>query len=281
MQKDICNWANWNEFLASRKDRQLPAIEDEQSYAGVPASVAKSLAIFQLGESGGGSVVEQARRSKIPAIDEHYADAMELFVKEEHRHAEILAICVRNLGGKLIRKNWTARLFVFTRRLIGLRMKVLVLLAAEVVGICYYHLLATRLPPSRLKSLLSQLVNDERAHLHFHCEFLRSQSNSFWRRLVFCIAWRTTMLSAAIVVLIDHRAALRDMNLTIGTVWRRWMSYSNLAERLVTNEDVLPNEDLQVLANSHALVTAGTLNETRSRKSGEFATIAVKTAVSG
>jgi len=89
---------------------------------------------------------------------------MQLFVKEEHRHAEILAICIRNLGGNLIRQNWTARLFVFGRRLIGLRLKVLVLLAAEVVGICYYHLLATRLPPTRLKSLLAQLVNDERAH---------------------------------------------------------------------------------------------------------------------
>ena len=76
---------------------------------------------------------------------------MAYFVEEEHRHANILAMCVRLLGGTLVKKNWTAGLFVFARRLIGLRLKVLVLLAAEVVGLCYYHLLAVQLPASRLR----------------------------------------------------------------------------------------------------------------------------------
>ena len=100
----------------------------------MPGSLARSLAVFELGESGGGTIVEQARRSGIEAIDDDYADALALFVDEEHRHADILAICVRMLGGTLIRKNWTATLFVFARRLIGLRLKILVLLAAEWVG---------------------------------------------------------------------------------------------------------------------------------------------------
>jgi hypothetical protein len=233
MRTATYDWSRWQRFFAHRSERQLPTLEDPQSYAAVPPSVAKSLAIFQLGESGGGSVIEQARQSKIKGIDEHYANAMELFVNEEHRHAEILAICVRNLDGTLIRSNWTAKLFVFARRLIGLRLKVMVLLAAEVVGICYYHLLATRLPQSRLKSLLAQLVNDERAHLHFHCTFLRLQCRNSWRQLVFRLTWRTVMLAAAVVVLIDHRHAIRDLDLTADTVWRRWMTYSRLAERLV------------------------------------------------
>jgi len=235
MQTEIINWARWQQFFASRSERQLPELETSDDYSEFPASLAKSLAIFQLGESGGGRITEQARQSPIRDIDDHYADAMQLFVKEEHRHAEILAICIRNLGGNLIRQNWTARLFVFSRRLIGLRLKVLVLLAAEVVGICYYHLLATRLPPTRLKSLLAQLVNDERAHLHFHTDFLRSQTKSTWRRTVFICAWRATMAAAAIVVLIDHRQALRDLDLKTSTVLRRWISYSRLAERLVVD----------------------------------------------
>lgn len=177
--------------------------------------------------------MEQARRSVLPKIDEHYANAMQLFVAEEHRHAEILAICVRNLGGSLIRTNWTAKLFVFARRLIGLRLKILVLLAAEVVGICYYHLIATRLPHSRLQSLLAQIADDERAHLHFHCAFLRTQTIGAWHRTLFRVTWRVTMTAAAVVVLIDHRNTLRDLNLPFGVVWRRWMAYSRHAERLV------------------------------------------------
>jgi hypothetical protein len=190
-----------------------------------------------LGESGGGTIIGQARQSPIRDIDDHYASAMALFVAEEHRHAEILAICIRNLGGSLIRQNWTAKLFVFTRRLVGLRLKVLVLLAAEVVGICYYHLLATKLPQSRLKSLLAQLVNDERAHLHFHTDFLRTQTHSAWRRVIFVCTWRVTMVAAGIVVLIDHRKALQDLDLGAGTVLRRWNSYSRLAERLVLRSE--------------------------------------------
>jgi hypothetical protein len=228
------DWQTWRHFFAARSGRRLPRLDDPHDYSGVPESVARSLAIFQLGESGGGTVVAQARNSRIKSAGRHYADAMELFVAEEHRHAEILAICVRNLGGSLIRRNWTADLFVFARRLLGLRLKVLVLLAAEVVGICYYHLLATRLP-RRLQSLLEEIVDDERSHLHFHCSFLRAEARSPWRRFIFTVVWRLAMLAAAMVTVIDHRAALRDLELPAGVLWRRCMSRSRRAERLVTH----------------------------------------------
>lgn len=234
------SWKRWREFFESRSDRQLPRLEAAPEYAAIPASVARSLAIFQLGESGGGTIVDQARQSPIREIDGHYADAMALFVAEEHRHAEILAICVRMLGGKLIRKNWTARLFVFGRRLVGLRLKVIVLLAAEVVGLVYYHLLATRLPRGKLRSMLAQLVNDEHSHLHFHCQFLHTQASTDWRRMLLVAVWRTVSLAAAITVLIDHRKALRDLNVETAAVWRRWMCHSRQAERLITCADASP-----------------------------------------
>lgn len=229
----------------------MPALEDPHDYSGVPASVARSLAIFQLGESGGGTVVRQVHDSLIPAARGHYADAMQLFVAEEHRHAELLAICVRNLGGTLIRRNWTADLFVFTRRLFGLRLKVLVLLAAEVVGIGYYHLLATRLPVSRVRMLLEQIVEDERSHLLFHCSFLRAEARNAWRRFIFTVVWRAAIRAAALVTLFDHRAALRETGLPVGTVWRRWMSHARRAERLVAG-GVGEEVERQLLSRSSA-----------------------------
>lgn len=256
MQLETINWEKWRKFFASRKDRQLPQLEDPSEYRNVPNSVARSLAIFQLGESGGGSVVEQARRSEIRSINGDYADAMAMFVAEEHRHAEILAICVRNLGGSLIRKNWTAGLFVFGRRMIGLRLKILVLLAAEVVGICYYHLLASRLPDSRIKSLLMQMVSDEQAHLHFHCEFLRSQTRGFFRRQIFKATWRFVMFVAALVVACDHRTAILETRIGIGNICRRWVKYSQLAEQLIVDSssarsiNLMPPLDLG--SNTHA-----------------------------
>jgi hypothetical protein len=235
VQREIINWKKWHLFFAARAERELPELASSDTYAQVPPSVARSLAIFQFGESGGGTVIEQARNTDLAGIDQEYAEAVRLFVEEEHRHAAVLAICVRNLGGSLIRKNWTAKLFVFARRLIGLRLKILVLLAAEVVGLCYYHLIATRLPQSRLQSLLAQIVNDERAHLHFHCAFIRSQTRTKFQQRCVILAWRMTMVLAGCAVLIDHRQAIRDLGMSVGTVWRRWQVYTRHAEQLMSD----------------------------------------------
>ena len=93
----------------------MPSLQSDIDYSDLPPSLARSLAIFQLGESGGGTIVGQAFCNQLPHLDEHYGTAMAYFVEEEHRHANILAMCVRLLGGRLIHSNWTAKLFVFAR----------------------------------------------------------------------------------------------------------------------------------------------------------------------
>ena len=161
---------------------------------------------------------------------------MAWFVAEEHRHANLLAMCVRLLGGELIRENWTAKLFVFGRRLIGLRLKVLVLLAAEVVGLVYYNLLARHLEPCNLRERLLEIVDDERSHLYFHCDFLRSQTEGRVRRWMFQITWRSVIAAAALVVAFDHRHAIRDLEIGFSTVFERWSNFAKLAEALVVSD---------------------------------------------
>tara|TARA_R110002096_G_scaffold50152_1_gene131937 strand:+ start:13193 stop:13954 length:762 start_codon:yes stop_codon:yes gene_type:complete len=244
-------WQEWEDFFMQRSRRSLPALEQDRDYSALPDSLARSLAIFQLGESGGGTIVAQSFCNSLPGLNNHFGTSMAYFVEEEHRHANILAICVRLLGGTLIRSNWTAHLFVFARRLIGLRLKVVVLLAAEVVGLCYYHLLAVRLPPSRLRDQLLEIVEDERAHLYFHCDFLRSQTRTRWRKRVFVMVWRTVMASAALVVAIDHRHAIRDLDIGFRPVLARWRSYSRLAEMLVVSDSARDCEHArEIQANS-------------------------------
>ncbi len=232
------NWAHWRKRFEARADRELPTLDTSVDYSRLPASLARSLAIFQLGESGGGTVIEQARDSALENVDDDYAEAVKLFVAEEHRHANVLAMCVRLLGGELIRRNWTQRLFRFGRRLIGLRLKVLVLLAAEVVGICYYSSIAAKLGPGPVRRWLSEMVEDERSHLEFHCLFLQSQVTTAWRRKLFVAVWRSVMAAAAIVVMIDHKQTIRDLNLGFRCTWQRWMAFSQMAERLVTGAPV-------------------------------------------
>ncbi len=236
MARQHNSWKEWVEVFESRSGRALPPLEQDRDYQLLPDSLARSLAIFQLGESGGGTVIQQAGRSRLPGLDQHYGKAVGLFVAEEHRHAELLAMCVRLLGGRLIRQNWTARLFVFGRRLIGLRLKVLVLLAAEVVGLVYYSLLASRLPDCNLRELLMEIVEDERSHLYFHCDFLRNLIRGKLSRWVFIGTWRAVISAAALVVAFDHRHAIRDLNIGLRNVLGRWMNFARLSEALVVSD---------------------------------------------
>lgn len=84
-----------------------------------------------------------------------------------------------------------------------------------------------------MRDWLQELVDDEQSHLDFHCCFLQSQADRAWKKWLFIIIWRTTMLLAAIAVLIDHRAAIRDLGIPKRKISRRWITYSRLAERLV------------------------------------------------
>ena len=218
-------WEHFNVLFEQRANRPLPPLEADLDYTQLPRSLARSLAVFQLGESGGGTVVSQARASRLDAVDADYVSALKHFVAEEHRHADMLAICVRLLGGELIRSHWTARLFVFGRRLIGLRLKVLVLLAAEVVGLCYYRLIASRLPPCNLRNWLLEMAADEAGHLEFHCAFLKSQVRGPVSKFVFRSTWWLLMTISESVVLVDHRRALRDLYIDRSDARAAWRSY--------------------------------------------------------
>ncbi len=221
-------WKPFKNLFERRSDRPLPPLEADLDYTQLPRSLARSLAVFQLGESGGGTVVSQARASRLDAVDDEYVSALAHFVAEEHRHASMLAICVRLLGGDLIRTNWTAKLFVFGRRLIGLRLKILVLLAAEVVGLCYYRLIASRLPPCNLRDWLLEIAADEASHLEFHCAFFRSQVRGQVSRFAFRSMWWSLMTISEFVVLIDHRRALRDLYIDRSDVRAAWRSYRQI-----------------------------------------------------
>ena len=241
-----CEWRYWKRIFADRSARELPRLEANPDYSSVPSSVAKSLAIFQLGESGGGTVVQQAANSALPGLDRHYARAVRYFVAEENRHAALLAMCVRALGGKLLKKNWTATCFVKVRRFMGLRFKVLVLLAAEVVGLCYYQLLASRLPQGQVRKLLRDIAADERVHLKFHSAFLRTHCRSRLARAVFLATWRTVMGAAAVAVLLDHYRAIRDLGIPVRRLWHVWWAYANRAEASVLGSCSTCSEPLSI-----------------------------------
>ncbi|WP_434422480.1 hypothetical protein [Nannocystis pusilla] len=217
----------------------MPVIEVEGVPAAWRAPLMRSLAIFQVGESGEGRIVREIERSRLGGIDADYRAALKLFVKEEGRHARILAAMVHGLGGSLRRTAWTDRLFVHGRRLLGLRLKLLVLLAAEVIGIGFYGLLAERLGDCSIGRALRQICGDEEAHLEFHAAFFRGQTASPWRRALFSVAWFLVAAAACTVVLVDHRPTLRALAIE-GAPRRLWGLVRAVHRRVCVGEDVAP-----------------------------------------
>jgi len=185
--------------------RPLPEVETPRLTALQALCLGRSLAIFQVGEAGEGRIARQIRRYRGPGITMAYGDALGLFVAEEARHGRILAELVDALGVPRLSAAWSDALFTALRRLIGIRFKLLVLMAAEVVGLSFYQLIAIHLEPGRFRSALEQICQDENDHLMFHADFFQSQLISALNRLVFQLLWPLISQMALAVACFDHR----------------------------------------------------------------------------
>ena len=211
-------WRPWRERFLARSTRPLPATTAPRLDPERRRLLAASLAVFQLGESGEGRIAHQIRHARISGIDDDYRAALRLFVAEEGRHGRILGQMVRALGGELLGHTWTEALFRRGRRLLGVRLKLLVLLAAEVVAVVFYGALVAGLPASPMRQALAEVVADEQLHLDFHVAFFQTQTGSRARRLGFSWVWWTVALSACAAVAWDHRRLLRALGTPLRSV---------------------------------------------------------------
>lgn len=229
-------WTHWRSYFETHARRPMPARPDD--IGAIPASwrapLCASLARFQLGEGGEGRIAAEVRRAGLPGTDADYHAALGLFVKEEGRHARILAGMVRALGGELLRTHWTERLFVVGRRLLGLRLKLLVLLAAEVLGLGFYALLSRVLGSGAIAEQLREIADDEGMHLEFHADFFRAQvGDRRAARWAFRAAWWGVAVLACVVLLVDHRRTLRALGVPMHTAAGRLLRLVALVDRRV------------------------------------------------
>jgi hypothetical protein len=183
--------------------------------------LARSLAVFQLGESGDGTRLRRYVRTQAPA--EHlqgYGTAVDLFVAEEQGHAALLARVVRHLGGELLDHQWTNSAFRWVRDLVNLEFTIQVLLTAELIAEVYYGTLALRAPDAVVQAASRKIVRDEVKHLAFQRAFLAERLAVLapaWRALWF-LQFRLIHALTARIVAWDHRDCLR----ALGVDRRAW-----------------------------------------------------------
>ncbi len=235
-------WTHWRTHFETNARRPHPGAPTDIDR--LPAAwrepLSASLARFQLGESGEGRIAREIQRARITGIDADYHVALALFVKEEGRHARILAGMVRALGGVLLRESWSERLFVGGRRLLGLRCKLLVLLVAEVIGLGFYSALARRLGDCTIADQLRQISDDEARHLEFHVDFFRTQMTGPAARALFRACWWLVGGLASAVLLLDHARSLRALGIPRREVTRALLRMIADVDRRVLEPHAAP-----------------------------------------
>ena len=176
-------------------------------------ALAVSLSHFQLGETGGGSFLLNEAAKETDADD---LAALALFVQEEKEHARLLACMVQRLGGKLIQRHWSHRLFKFARRAGGFRFEIQMLLTAEIVGTAYYEMVNAAIQDTALNAALGLMLRDEAGHVSFHQDRLGARWRSYlpFERVLWSAQFQALVLAAIRVAWLDHGPCLRKLGYT-------------------------------------------------------------------
>lgn len=234
---------NWREAFEQRTARPLPpAAPQDLPHRELLLS---SLARFQVGEAGEGRIARQIWKLRALGIDDDYRVALGLLVKEEGRHARILAAQIKTNGGALLRGAYTERAFVAVRRMMGVRYKIVCLCAAEVIGMSYYRAMAEALPEGELSRALAEIAADETLHLSFHAVCFRNAvADSPINRGLFRLAWWSTASAGQALMVWDHRETLRAFGVDPRAVLREGMRLRDrLTDAVLGQASRLPTPD--------------------------------------
>lgn len=214
----------WIQYFEKHRQRHAAEVYDwgasplpDRENSGIQA-LAGSLAIFQLGESGGGTRLRhyaEVLSAADPAFA-GYSRAVELFIREENAHAALLKEMVRRLGGTLLEKQWSNSVFRFVRSALGLEFNVQILLSAELIARGYYGLLARHAPDPVIRDCCLRITRDEVGHIAFHVDFFRDRLAVWpaWRAALWRAQFQYLFQCAGLVVWWDHGRALRGCGIS-------------------------------------------------------------------
>ncbi len=205
----------WTQYFIKNRNRFTePPMPSNGS--GLPDSVrlplVRSLAIFQLGESGGGTRLMRYVRRVVNAEQlAGYENSVGLFIEEEQYHSRLLAGMVNYLGGQCLTKQWTNSIFRWLRNHFGVEFNIQVLLIAELIAEAYFGSLYRMSSDKILRTCCHKIFADEMRHIAFHAEFLRErlEGKPLWWRTLWRGQFRVIHLATCAVVAWDHRECFR------------------------------------------------------------------------
>jgi hypothetical protein len=185
-------------------------------------AITRSLQAWQLGETSDGSHLRAAAARYAGRVgDPRYAEAAELFIREEQRHGEMMGRFLDLAEVGRIRADWGDRLFRLARYfLTDIEVWTTPVVMVETLALVYYNAIrrATRSPV--LRAICTRILADEVPHLRFQCERLAMifRSRSRFLLNLTLLGHRLGFLVVMLLVWLGHRNALRAG----GYSWRRY-----------------------------------------------------------
>jgi hypothetical protein len=216
--------SQWLDYFHANAARHRP-LPPEAGYGATQAELAAivaSLRGWQLGETSDGAHLRAAAARYALAIgDTDYAAAVEMFIREEQRHGELLGRFLDSVGVERAKSNWGDTLFRRARYFISdMETWTTPVVMVETLALVYYNAIRHATGSTVLGAICSQILQDEVPHLHFACERLASIYRRRSRPAFLVTLWLQRLFFAGVVALVwvGHRRALRAG----GYGWRRF-----------------------------------------------------------
>jgi hypothetical protein len=213
----------------------------------------RSLEQFQLGDGGGPACLIAWDAERFRSSASGTRALVDLWFTEEREHARLLGAAVARFGGRCIHSHWSFTAFCLTRRWLGVRFELTVLLLTEIVSTVYYRLLHRHGADPALRSMCRLILRDEIGHVAFHRDRLARAARA--GRTRYGLGWeawfRLLGLTAASVLWVNHAPGLRALGARDGEFYREvWQELSRFVRRL-RRESLAPAEEAGLPAANH------------------------------
>lgn len=128
--------------------------------------ITPSIKAFQIGEgSEGKHLTKVVEKFALKSNYKEYTEIMRWFIIEENRHSQTLKKYMEIYDIKPIKKLWIDNIFRILRKMMGLECEVIILVTAEMIALSYYTALANATNSVLLKTICTQMLNDELKHV--------------------------------------------------------------------------------------------------------------------
>jgi hypothetical protein len=216
-------WLDWYRTNAARV-RPVPW----ETGAGISLSerlaIGRSLQGWQLGETSDGRHLRAVAVAFAARVgDPDYVTAVDLFIREEQRHGELLGRFLDLAGIGRRSFDWGDCLFRIARYgLTSMETWTTPVIMVETLATIYYAAIRRATGSPVLWAVCTQILADEGPHLRFQCERLariyRRRSRPGFR--ITMMIHRVAFATIVLLVWIGHRSALRAGGLGFRSYWR-------------------------------------------------------------